>query len=105
MVTVLAVLAALCFSVAGYFTKLSQGLTVAAPSAMMFGLFAIGSALQAKAMRHESMAITYAFVLGLEAVTAFLLSVWLLGETVSAARIGGIALVVAGIVLLKTGTP
>jgi multidrug transporter EmrE-like cation transporter len=105
MVTTLAVLAALCFSVAGYFTKVSNGLTVLGPSAMMFGLFALGSALQALAMRHESMAITYAFVLGLEAVTAFFLSVWFLGESVSAARIGGIALVVAGIVLLKTGPP
>jgi quaternary ammonium compound-resistance protein SugE len=103
MSTVLAVLAALSFSIAGYFTKLSQGLTVLGPTAMMFGLFALGSALQALAMRHESMALTYAFVLGLEAVTAFFLSVWLLGESASAIRFGGIALVVAGIVLLKAG--
>jgi multidrug transporter EmrE-like cation transporter len=105
MVTALAVLAALCFSIAGYYTKLSHGLTVLGPSMMMFGLFVLGSALQAVAMRRESMALTYAFVLGLEAVTAFVLSVWLLGESASALRISGIALVVAGIILLKTGTP
>ncbi len=105
MVTVLAALAAVCFSIAGYYTKLSHGLTVPGPSALMFSLFGLGSALQAVAMRHESMALTYAFVLGLEAVTAFGLSVWLLGESASALRMSGIALVVAGIILLKTGTP
>ena len=40
-------------------------------------------------------------MLGLEAVTALLLSIWLLQETASAIRFGGIALVVAGIILLK----
>jgi multidrug transporter EmrE-like cation transporter len=104
MVTALAVLAALCFSIAGYFTKLSRGLTVLGPSLMMFGLFAVGSALQALAMRHESMALTYAFVLGLEAGIAFVLSVWLLGESASTVRIGGIFFVIVGIILLKTGT-
>ncbi len=68
----------------------------------MFGLFALGSALQALAMRHESMAFTYALVLALEAVTAFVLSVWLLGESASLARISGIGFVVVGIVLLKS---
>ena len=50
------------------------------------------------------MGVTYAVVLGLEAVTAFLLSIWLLQETASAIRFGGIALIVAGIILLKSGS-
>ena len=101
MFATLAVLAALCFAVGGYFTKLSQGLTERGPTAAMFALFLAGSALQAVAMRNESMAVTYVVVLGLEAVTALLLSIWLLQETASAIRFGGIALVVAGIILLK----
>jgi quaternary ammonium compound-resistance protein SugE len=67
----------------------------------MFALFLTGSALQAVAMRNESMAVTYVVVLGLEAVTALLLSILLLQETASPIRFGGIALVVAGIILLK----
>jgi multidrug transporter EmrE-like cation transporter len=102
MFAVLSILAALCFSVAGYFTKLSHGLTARGPTAAMFVLFLVGAALQSVAMRNESMAVTYAVVLGLEAVTAFLLSVWLLDESSSVFRIGGIALVVAGIALLKS---
>lgn len=105
MFATLAVLAAACFSIAGYFTKLSQGLTARGPTAMMFALFLLGSALQAVAMRNEPMAVTYAVVLGLEAVTAFLLSIWLLQETASAIRFGGIALIVAGIILLRSGAP
>jgi quaternary ammonium compound-resistance protein SugE len=101
----LAVLAALCFGIAGYYTKLSRGLTVPGPSAKLFGLFVLGAALQAVAMRREPMAITYVFVLGIEAVAAFVLSVWLLGESASAVRMVGMALVVAGIILLKTGNP
>ena len=71
---------------------------------MMFALFLLGSALQAAVMRNESMAVTYVVVLGLEAVTAFLLSIWLLQETASAIKVGGIALVVAGIILLRSST-
>jgi len=104
MFAMLSISAALCFSVAGYFSKLSHGLTAPGPTAAMFVLFLIGSALQSVAMRNESMAVTYVVVLGLEAVAAYLLSVWLLDESSSMWRIGGIALVVAGIVLLKTGS-
>jgi quaternary ammonium compound-resistance protein SugE len=101
MFATLAVLAALCFAVGGYFTKLSLGLTARGPTAMMFALFLASSALQAVAMRNEPMAVTYVIVLGLDAVTALLLSIWLLQETASAIRFGGIALVVAGIILLR----
>ncbi len=72
MFAVLAGVAALCFSIAGYFTKLSQGLTVGGPTTIMFGLFILGAAQQAVAMRNESMGLTYAVVLELEAVTPFL---------------------------------
>ena len=101
MFAILTGLAALCFAIGGYFTKLSQGLSAWRPTAMMFALFLTGSALQAVAMRNESMAVTYVVVLGLEAVTALLLSILLLQETASPIRFGGIALVVAGIILLK----
>ena len=47
MFAALAVLAALCFTIGGYFTKLSHGLAVPGPTATMFALFLLGSALQA----------------------------------------------------------
>jgi quaternary ammonium compound-resistance protein SugE len=99
----LAVLAALLFSAGGYFTKLSAGLTARGPTAAMFMLFALGAGVQALAMRHESMAVTYVIVLGLEAVMAYVLSTFVLHEPGSAMRLAGIGLVVAGIALLRMG--
>lgn len=96
-----AVLAALVFTAGGYFTKLSEGLTRAAPAATMFALFLAGAALQAIAMRARPMAVTYVMVLGLEAMAAFALGVFVLGESSSLTRLAGVGLVVAGIVLLE----
>jgi len=73
MFATLAGLAALCFAIGGYFTKLSQGLSAWRPTAIMFALFLTGSALQAVAMRNESMAVTYVVVLGLEVVAGIIL--------------------------------
>jgi len=96
-------LAALSFSVGGYFMKLSAGLTQFRPSALMFGCFVLGAILQTFAMRGEQMSITYIVVLGFEAISALLLSTFLLEESTSATKLAGVGLVLAGIVLLKLG--
>ena len=81
--------------------KLSAGLTHLRPTLLMFGFFSVGAVLQTVAMRGEQMAITYLVVLGFEAITALVLSMVLLNE--SASKFAGVALVVAGIVLLRSG--
>jgi multidrug transporter EmrE-like cation transporter len=73
-------------------------------SQAMFGLVMLGAVLQTIAMRHETMTTTYVIVLGLEAVTAFLLGVVFLNEGTSLAKLGGIGLIVGGIFLLKGHT-
>lgn len=93
--------AALSFAVGGYFMKLSQGLTRLEPSGLVFACFGLGAALQALAMRDEQMTTTYVVVLGLEAVAAYLIGALFLGETTTGAKLGGIALVIGGIMLLK----
>ena len=101
MLTVLMVVAALAFSVGGYFMKLSLGLTRLGPSLLVFALFAIGAACQALAMRNEPMTITYVVVLGLEAVIAYLMGVIFLQEGSSPGKLAGMAMVLGGIVLLR----
>jgi multidrug transporter EmrE-like cation transporter len=103
MFTTLTGLAALFFSIGGYFMKLSAGLTQLRPTLLMFGFFSVGAVLQTVAMRGEQMAITYIVVLGFEAITALLLSMVLLNESASMYKFAGVALIVAGIVLLRTG--
>jgi multidrug transporter EmrE-like cation transporter len=96
-------LAALSFSIGGYFMKLSAGLTQLRPTVLMFAFFSVGTVLQTVAMRGEQMAVTYIAVLGFEAITALALSMILLKESGSISKFAGVALVVAGIVLLRTG--
>lgn len=101
MFTLLVVLAALAFSVGGYCMKLSAGLTRPLPSVLLFALFGLGAALQTLAMRDEPMSVTYIVVLGLEAVTAYALGAIFLNEQSSITKMSGVALVVAGIILLR----
>jgi multidrug transporter EmrE-like cation transporter len=103
MFTTLTLLAALSFSIGGYFMKLSAGLTHLRPTVLMFAFFSVGAVLQTVAMRGEQMAITYIVVLGFEAVTALALSMVLLKESASLSKLTGVGLVVAGIVLLRLG--
>lgn len=81
--------------------KYSQGLTQAGPSIAVFVLFCLGAACQAVAMKRAEMGVAYIFVLGLEAILAFLLSVLMLGERASLSRVCAIALIVGGIALLE----
>jgi len=81
MFTTLTGLAALSFSIGGYFMKLSAGLTRLRPTVMVVVFFSIGTVLQTVAMRGEQMAITYIVVLGFEAISALALSMILLHES------------------------
>ncbi|MEZ4867594.1 MAG: SMR family transporter [Caldilineaceae bacterium] len=93
--------AALSYSIGGYFMKLSDGLTKGGPTAVVLALFCFGAVLQTIAMRHMEMTATYIIVLGLEAVTALLLGLFLLGETISLLKLFGILLVAGGVALLR----
>lgn len=103
MFTTLTGLAALSFSIGGYFMKLSAGLTRLRPTVIMVVFFSIGTVLQTVAMRGEQMAITYIAVLGFEAISALTLSIILLHESGSLSNFAGVAFVLAGIALLRTG--
>jgi multidrug transporter EmrE-like cation transporter len=99
----LAVLAAFSFSIGGYFMKLSAGLTQLRPTLLVFAFFAVGACCQTVAMRGEQMAITYIVVLGLEAISALVLSIFLLNEGISLPKLIGVGLVLLGITILQLG--
>jgi multidrug transporter EmrE-like cation transporter len=67
--------------------------------------FSVGAVLQTVAMTGEEMSITYIVVLGFEAITALCLSIFFLKESSSFTKLAGVALVLAGIVVLRTGKP
>jgi multidrug transporter EmrE-like cation transporter len=96
-------LAALSFSIGGYFMKASAGLTEFRPTMLVFAFFIAGASLQTIAMRGQQMVVTYIAVPGLEAISAYSLGVFFLKEVSSVARLTGVALILAGIVVLRTG--
>lgn len=93
--------AAIAFTLGGVAMKYSAGLTRLWPALTMFALFAAGAAAQAMAMRRAEMSATYIFVLGLESVLAFGLGVVVFSEPAPPMRILAVALVTAGILLLR----
>ena len=101
MYLLLLIIASLLFATGGLFMKLSLGLTRTIPSILVFLLFCAGAACQTIAMKRADMGVAYVFVLGLEAVAAFLISILALNESAAPARIVAVVLIVAGIVLLE----
>ena len=97
----LLITASLLFAIGGLFMKLSLGLTKFVPALLVFMFFAAGAACQAIAMKRADMGVAYVFVLGLEAVAAFAISVFALREAAAPARIIAVLLIVFGIVLLE----
>jgi multidrug transporter EmrE-like cation transporter len=101
MFIMLTCLAALSFTIGGYYMKASAGLTEFRPTMLVFTFFIAGASLQTIAMRGQQMVITYIVVLGLEAISAYSLGVFFLKEGSSVARLAGVVLVLVGIVVLR----
>lgn len=95
------ILASAIYAVGGLCMKLSVGLTRPWPTAMIFVLFMTGATLQTLGMRRADLGVAYIMVLGMEALAALALSIFLLGESWSLARLGAVAMVVAGVYWLR----
>jgi len=98
---ILMIMAASAYVAGGVLMKLSSGLTRLWPSVLLFVFFCAGAALQAISMRDLPMGPSYAFVLGLEAILAFLVGLWMFSEHATVSNVVAVSLVAAGIVLLK----
>lgn len=103
MKLILALLAALSFTSGGVLMKHADGARHVAPTIGFIGLFAVGALLQSYAMRGADLGALYILVLGAEAALAFGFGVWLFGESVTPVKVAAVALVVAGIALLRQG--
>lgn len=97
----LAASAAIAFALGGVAMKYSAGLTRPGPSIWIFILFGLGAALQTLAMRRTEMSLTYLLVLGLESLLAFGLGVAVFSEPATPMRIVAVALVTAGVLMLR----
>jgi multidrug transporter EmrE-like cation transporter len=99
---ILAVVAALCFTVGGIFMKTSDGLTKLWPTIAVYALFAVGATLNAILVKKGGeLGWAYLLVVGIEAILAFLFGVFLFKESAAWPRILGVALIFFGLVLLR----
>lgn len=101
MYLLLLISASLLFATGGLFMKLSMGLTRLKPSLLVFLFFCAGATCQAVAMKRTDMGVAYVFVLGLEAVAAFAISIFVLHESAAPVRVIAVILIVSGIALLE----
>lgn len=85
--------------------KYTDGFTRGVPSALTIGAMAISMYLLALAARDLPIGTAYAVWTGIGAVGAFALGIFLFREPLTAARIGCVALIVAGIIGLRLLTP
>jgi multidrug transporter EmrE-like cation transporter len=101
MELLLSVLAAGAYTVGGVFMRKAEGFAHTLPTVMVFTCFCVGATLQTLAMRRSEVSVNYVLVLGLEAALAVLLGITLLGEALSARKLAGLVLVLAGIMSLR----
>lgn len=101
----MAVSAALSFTIGGVFMQFSDGLSRLIPSLLVYAMFAIGASLQTLATQHSQMGITYIFVIGLEVLLAVMFGILLFKEEYSSLKIAGIFLVTVGVIFLRSGNP
>lgn len=81
--------------------KMSEGFTKLAPSAVTLVTAAASFYLLATAMRELPVGTGYAVWVGIGAAGTAIFGIVLLGEAANALRLGGIALIIAGVALLK----
>jgi small multidrug resistance pump len=102
MTLFLSLLAAISFTFGGVFMKLSDGFNRPFPSFAVFGLFALGAGLQTLVTQKNELAVSYIVILGLEAILALTLGMFIFREGLSALKVIGFVLVVSGVGFLRS---
>jgi multidrug transporter EmrE-like cation transporter len=101
----MAIGAAVFFTVGGIFMKMSEGLSQTLPTALIYVCCAIGATFQAMAMqKSDGMGITYIFVIGLEVILALGFGMMFFQESYSSLKLIGAGLIAVGIILLRSGS-
>lgn len=98
---VLPLVAAIAYALGGTCMKLSEGFRHPLPTFGLYALFLLGATLQTLALRRTDLGVSYVLVLGLEALVAFGIALFVFDETVAPIRATGVALILVGTFLLR----
>lgn len=102
MYLLVAIFAALAYTIGGVCMKFSAGFSQPLPSLLVYILFFIGATLQTYLTYQAQLGVTYILVLGLEAGCALLLSNIVFKESYSTPAIVGIFLIIVGTGILRS---
>jgi small multidrug resistance pump len=102
MTLLMAITAALAYTIGGIFMKLSGGLTSLIPSLMVYLCFAIGASLQTLVTVKSQLGASYVLILGVESILAVVFGAVFFKESCSWQVFGGMVLIVAGITILRS---
>ena len=83
--------------------KQSDGLSRLGPSVATVAGYVVTFALLAQALRRVDVSVAYAIWSGVGTALITAVGITFLGETATAVKLGGIALIVAGVVMLNLG--
>lgn len=84
-----------------FLMKASDGFTKPWPTVGTIAFMVVSFGLLSMAMKTLPLGTAYAIWTGIGAVGAFVVGVMVLGEALTPMRIGGVALIVSGLVVLK----
>ncbi|MDZ7749488.1 MAG: multidrug efflux SMR transporter [Halofilum sp. (in: g-proteobacteria)] len=84
--------------------KASDGMTRLVPGLLVVGGYALAFYLLALTLRTMPVGFVYAVWAGLGVVGVAIVGAVMFGEAINAAKLAGIACVVVGVILLKTGS-
>jgi multidrug transporter EmrE-like cation transporter len=104
MILAMSIAAALAYTIGGICMKLSAGLTILAPSLLVYLCFGIGASLQTMLTVKSQLGVSYVLVLGLETILAVGFGTLFFKESYSWLGLSGVVLVVAGVAILHTVT-
>jgi len=99
------VIAGLLEVVWAFSMKQSEGFTRLGPSLVTLAAMGVSFALLSLAMRSLPLGTAYTVWTGIGAIGAFLVGIWVLGESASPMRIVAALLIVSGLILMKVASP
>ena len=105
MAWILLVVAGLLEIVWAFSMKQSEGFTRLIPSLVTLGAMIVSFALLSWSMRTLPLGTAYTVWTGIGAVGAFLVGIWVLGESANPTRIAAALMIVGGLVLMKVSSP
>ena len=101
MIVIPLLLSSCAFAVGGVFMKPSVGFTRWLPSGIVIACFLLGAIGMTLAVQRGGLGRTYLVGLGIEAVAAVAIGVFVLGERLTTAQTAGLALVIGGLLLVR----